>query len=85
MQGCSQLFGGEDQTEVMRVGAGVVAISPFGIDIGTSGKGVGFRAQFPRAEADDQIETGEEFGPAGLMAGKEFGRGEVFQKYSRFL
>ena len=63
----------------MWIDTGVVAISPFGIDIKTAGKGVGFGVKFSRAETDDEVEGGEELRPSGLASGEEFGGGEVFE------
>jgi hypothetical protein len=63
----------------LRVDTGVVAISPFRIDIKSAGKGIGFGTKLSGAETDDKVEGGEELRPSGLAAGKEFGGGEVFQ------
>ena len=65
--------------EVAQVDGSIVAIPPFRIDIPASSERVGFGAQTPRAEADDEIELGEVLGPTGLTTGKDFGSREIFQ------
>ena len=66
-------------TEVAQVDSSVVAIPPFRIDVPVSSERVGFGAQTPRAEVDDEIELGEVLGPTGLSTGKDFGSREIFQ------
>jgi hypothetical protein len=73
------LFGGENRAEVLWIDTGVVAISPFGIDVKTAGKGIGFGAKLSRTETDNKVEGGEKLRPSGLASGEEFGSGEVFQ------
>ena len=63
--------------EVTRVDSSIVAIPPFGVDVPASSERVGFGAQMPRAEADDEIELGEVLGPTGLSTGKDFSGREV--------
>ena len=52
----------------MWIHGSVVAISPFWVDVITSGKGVGLGSQASRAEANDKVELGEVFRPSGLAA-----------------
>ena len=66
-------------TEVAWVDSSIVTIPPFRIDVPASSEGVGFGAQMPRAEADNEIELGEVLGPTGLLTGKDFGSREIFQ------
>ena len=66
-------------TEVTWVDGSIVAIPPFGVDVPASSERVGFGAQTPRAEADDEIELGEVLGPTGLTTGEDLSGGEVLQ------
>ena len=66
-------------TEVARVDSSIVTIPPFRIDVPASSERVGFGAQTPRAEVDNEIELGEVLGPTGLSTGKDFGSREIFQ------
>ena len=70
---------GKHWTEVARVDGSIVAIPPFRVDVPASSERVGFGAQTPRAEADNEIELGEVLGPTGLSTGKDFGSREIFQ------
>ena len=53
-------------TEVARVDSSIVAIPPFRIDLPASSERVGFGAQTPRVEVDNEIELGEVLRPMGL-------------------
>ena len=70
---------GKHWTEVARVDGSIVAIPPFRIDVPVSSERVGFGAQTPRAEADNEIELGGVLRPTGLSTGKDFGSREIFQ------
>ena len=80
-RGCAErsgeLFGGEDGLIVLGVNGGVATTSLFKVDVPTSSQGVRLSTEFSGAEADDEVELGEVFGPASLPASEEFGGGEV--------
>lgn len=63
----------------MRVDLSVVLIPLFGIDVPVSSKGIRFSSEFSGTETDDEIEMMQEFRPAGLTTGEEFGSGEVLE------
>ena len=69
----------EHWAEIARIDGSIVTISPFRVDVPASSQGIGFGAQFPRVEADNEVELGKILRPAGLIAGKDFGGGRVFQ------
>ena len=76
-EGRGELFGGENGFVVLRIYGGVATTSLFKVDVPTSSQGIGFGTEFPRSEADDEVELGEVFGPSGLSSGEELGSGEV--------
>ena len=67
--------------EVGRIDSGIVAISPFGIDIPTSSQGVRFSTKFARVETDNEVKSGEILGPAGLSVGQYFDSREILQVF----
>lgn len=70
----SELFLSEDSTIIERIITGTC-----GTGVTATCKCVGLGSKLPGTEADDEMELGEVFGPAGLTAGKKFGRSKVFQ------
>jgi hypothetical protein len=69
-EGRSQLFRPENRAEIVRIGCGVVAISPFRVDVPASSKGIGLSTKLARTEADNKIKAGKELRPASLTASK---------------
>ena len=78
-EGCRELFGGKDRTEILRVDAGIAATSLFKIDVPSSSQGIRFSPKLTRTEADNKIEGRKKFRPSGLPTGEEFGGRKVFQ------
>ena len=63
----------------MQIDASVVLIPLFGVDISASSEGIGLSSEAPGAEANDEVELGEELRPAGLLPSQEFGGCKVLQ------
>ena len=59
--------------EVLWVDTGIVTIPLFKVDFPLSSQCVGFGAEFPRAEVDDEVESREAFEPTCLSMCKDFG------------
>ena len=62
---------------VLRIDSGIVAIPLFKIDVPSSSKSVGFGSEFSRTEMDDEVKSGEVFGPLCLSTCEDFSCGEV--------
>ena len=75
------MFGGKDWFEIDWVEFGVSLTLLLRVNVVTSGKCVGFGAEFTGAEFDDHVELGEEFRPASLAAGKYFCGGEILKVF----
>ena len=61
----------------MGIDGDVVTISPFWVDVPSLSESVRLGAKFPRTEADDEVEMGEVFRPAGLPTREDFCRREI--------
>ena len=64
---------------VLRIDSGIVAIPLFKIDVPSSSKGIRLGSEFSRTETDDEVESGEVFGPMCLSVNEDFGCGEVLE------
>jgi hypothetical protein len=63
----------------MRVSSSVVLIPLFGVDVPASGKGIRLSSELSGTEMDNEIEMMQEFRPACLTTGEEFGGGEILK------
>src|SRR6266481_4749053 len=64
---------------VLQVGSGIVAIPLFKIDIPSSSQCIGFGSEFPRTEANDEVEPGKVFRPSCLTAREDLGRRKILK------
>jgi hypothetical protein len=80
-EGHSELFLGENQSEVVRVDASVGLIPLFGVDVPASSEGIRLCAKLSGVETNDHIELGEELQPAGLLPSQEFSSCKVLQVF----
>jgi hypothetical protein len=74
-----KLFGGKDQTKVMRIDLGVVVTSLFRVDVPSSSESIRLHPEFSRLKADSHIELAKVLGPACLAAGEDLGGSKIFQ------
>ena len=65
----------------MRVSLSVVPIPLSGIDVPASSECIWFCPKASRAEVDDEVELGEELGPAGLVTSQDLRSGEVLKVF----
>ena len=73
----SELLGGEDRLEIVRVYASVALTSLFKVDVPSSSQSIRLGAQATRTETNNHIEGVKVLRPLGLPPGKEFGGGEI--------
>ena len=64
---------------VLRIDSGIVAIPLFKIDVPLSSKSVRLGSEFSGTETDDEVESGNVFGPLCLSTRGDFGCGEVLE------
>ena len=67
------MLGSEHRVEVLWIYTGIVTIPLFKIDVPSSSECVGFGSEFSGTEADDEIESGNIFGPMCLLTCEDFG------------
>ena len=59
--------------EVVWIDVSIVLIPLFGVDVPASSEGIRLSSEASRAEANDEVELGEELQPADLPPSQEFG------------
>ena len=65
--------------EVVQIDASIVLIPLFGVDIPASSEDIRLSSEASGAEANDEVELGEELRPADLSLSQEFGGYKVLQ------
>ena len=63
----------------MGIDRGIVAISPFGIDVPVSSQRIRFCPEMTWTKMDSQVELGKVFRPSSLMSGKLLCSGKVLE------
>ena len=63
----------------MWIDVSIVLIPLFGVGVPVSSEGIRLSSEASRAEANDEVELGEELQPAGLLPSQEFGSCKVLQ------
>ena len=65
--------------EVVQIDTSIILILLFELDFPLSSEGIRLSSEASRAEANDEVELGEELQPAGLSLSQEFGGCKVLQ------